>query len=204
MFFIVADAPAEEGCVQNSCCYEDKGIGETSFYAKILAGGNFLQNTAPNGNKLTYKAGYVVGAALGYRWCYGLRMEGEYAYRRNAIKKMHYFGEGQSRHGHFQTSSYMGNLLWDLPFSSWMGLWDVQSFIGAGIGYDSQKMHSSNSRIVFDQKWNHFSWQLMAGLTYPFFCNSHLTLEYTFHQGSCHFNNHSIGVGFVYNFDFLR
>ncbi len=62
-----------------------------------------------------------------------------------------------SKHGHFQTSSYMANLLWDLPLSSWgCAFWNIQPFIGAGIGYDFQQMHSSNSRIIFNQKWNQF------------------------------------------------
>ena len=134
-----------------------------------------------------------------------MRLEAEYAFRRNDIRKIHFFAEGFSKHGHFQASSYMANLLWDLPLSSWeCAFWNIQPFIGAGIGYDFQQMHSSNSRIVFNQKWNHFSWQLMAGLAYPIFCNTEITLEYKFHQGGCHFYNHSLGVGLVYKFGFLR
>ena len=142
---------------------------------------------------------------LPVRWVivgrYGLRLEAEYAFRRNAIKKIDFFVEGSSKHGHFQTSSYMANLLWDLPLSSWgCAFWNIQPFIGAGIGYDFQQMHSSNSRIIFNQKWNHFSWQVMAGLAYPIFCNTEITLEYKFHQGGRHFYNHSIGIGLVYKF----
>lgn len=167
---------------------------ETNFYAKIFGGANFLQNTTITGNKSKYDTGYIIAGSLGYHWCYGLRLEGEYAYRRNSIKKIHFFGEGSSNRGRFQTSSCMANLLWDLP------LWDIRPFIGAGIGYDFQRMHSSNSRIIFSQKWNHFAWQLMAGLAYPIFCNTEITLEYEFHQGGCHFRNHSVGVGFLYKF----
>lgn len=98
----------------------------------------------------------------------------------------------------------MANLLWDLPLSSWgCEFWNIQPFIGAGIGDDFQRMHASNSRIVFKQKWNHFSWQAMAGLAYPIFRNTEITLEYKFHQGG-HFYNHSIGVGLVYKFGFLK
>ena len=60
------------------------------------------------------------GILLPVRWvivgAYGLRLEAEYAFRRNAIRKIHFFAEGSSKHGHFQTSSYMANLLWDLPY----------------------------------------------------------------------------------------
>ncbi len=185
---------------EDSCC-----VDETNFYAKILSGANFLQNTTIDRKQIhisdrVYYCRFV-GLLLAY---YGLRLEAEYAFRRNAIRKIHFFAEGSSKHGHFQTSSYMANLLWDLPLSSWgCAFWNIQPFIGAGIGYDFQQMHSSNSRIVFNQKWNHFSWQVMAGLAYPIFCNTEITLEYKFHQGGCHFYNHSVGVGLVYKFGFI-
>lgn len=204
--FIAANAQGQEWYVEDACCYEDcYYAGEKNFYAKIFSGANFLQNTEATGSKSTYQAGYIIAGSLGYRWCYGLRLEAEYAFRRNAISKIHFFGQGYSKHGHYQASSYMANLLWDLPLSSWgCAFWDTQPFIGAGIGYDCQQVHSSNSRIVFKQKWNHFAWQLMAGVAYPIYCNTKITLEYIFHQAGSHFNNHSIGVGLIYNFDCFR
>lgn len=179
-------------------CYE----GETDLYAKILGGANFLQDTSISDNKTAYQAGYIISGSLGYRFCSDFRLEAEYAFRRNAIRKIHFVSEGSSRHGHSQTSSYMANLLWDLPLEC--TFWDMKPYVGAGIGYDFQQMHASNSRVVFRQKWHHFSWQLMAGLAYPLFCNTEITLEYNFHQGGCHFYNHSLGLGLVYHFDLLR
>lgn len=192
----------ESFCHEESCCYEDNCCdNETNFYAKIFGGANFLQDTTIEENKFKYDTGYIIAGSLGYSWCYGLSLEAEYAFRRNSIKKIHFFGQGHSKHGHFQTSSYMANLLWDVPLFSWGCLfWDIHPFIGAGIGYDFQRIHSSNSRIVFHQKWHHFSWQAMAGLAYPIFCNTDITLEYKFHQGGSHFCNHAIGVGLVYKF----
>jgi opacity protein-like surface antigen len=220
LIFMAANMQAQEQCPENSssdetnfeaqaqeCCYEDSCCIEgMNFYAKVLGGANFLQNTTINGNKSTYQTGYIVAGSLGYCWrYYGLRLEGEYAFRRNGIEKINFFTQGSSKHGHFQTSSYMANLLWDLPLCSWgCAFWNIQPFIGAGMGYDFQQMHSSNSRIVFNQKWNHFSWQAMAGLAYPIFRNTEVTLEYQFHQGGSHFYNHSVGVGLVYKFGFLK
>ncbi len=206
LFFIAADAQAQEWYAQKNCCYEDGCcLDEMHFYGRIFAGANFLQNTSLNGNKPKYDTGYIIEGSFGYHWCYGLRAEGEYAYRRNAIKKIHFPGQGSSNHGHFQTSSYMANLLWNLPSSSWgCALGNIRPFVGAGIGYDFQQMHASNSRIDFHQKWNHFSWQLMAGLGYEIFCNTELALEYKFHQGGCQFNNHSVGIQLVYKFGFFR
>lgn len=204
LFFMTVDAEEwfEEDiwCCEDICCFD-----ETPFYAKVLGGVNFLQNTSIQGNRASYQKGYIFAGSLGYSWCNGVRLEAEYAYRRNAISKIHFCGQGCSKRGHFQASSYMANLLWDLPLSTWWcAFGEIQPFLGAGIGYDFQKMHSANSSIIFNQKWRHFAWQVMAGFAFPIFCNAELTLEYQFHQGGCHFNNHSLGVGFIYQFDFLR
>lgn len=200
LFFNAANAHALEECGEDFCC-----ANETDLYAKIFGGANFLQDTEIDRNKSRYETGYIVAGSLGYSWCYGLSVEAEYAYRRNDITKTDFHVGGSSKHGHYQSSSYMGNLIWDLPLCSWgCDFWNIQPFIGAGIGYDFQQMHSKNSRYDFHQKWYHFAWQLKAGLAYPIFCNAEMTLEYIFHQGGSHFNNHSIGIGLVYKFDFLR
>lgn len=176
-------------CCENGC--------QKDFYGKILTGANFLQSTQTNGNKTKYDAGYIIAGSLGYYWCYGLRLEGEYAYRNNDVSKMHFVGQGFSRHGCFQSSSYMANLFWDIP----QCLYNLHPFLGLGIGYDCQRLCASNSRIRFNQRWSHFSWQLMAGVAYPIFCNTEFTIEYRFHQGGSHFNNHTLGFGIVYHFD---
>lgn len=207
LFFMAANAQAQEGCDEDFCCWDEDFycVDETNFYTKILSGANFLQSNAVKGNKSTYQTGYLIAGSLGYCWRYGLRLEAEYAFRRNTAKKTHFFVEGFSKHGHLQTSSYMINLLWDLPPSLWKcGFWNIQPFVGVGVGYDLHQMHSSNSRIIFNQKWNHFSWQMMAGLAYPIFCNTEITLEYKLHQGGHQLHNHSVGVGLVYNFGYLR
>lgn len=201
--FTAFDAYAEELITANSLCYQNcKCNYANNLYAKIWGGANFLQNTNITDNKSTYQTGYVVSGSVGWGFCNGFCLEAEYAFRRNAIKKIHFFGEGQSKHGHFQASSFMGNLIWDLPVTSWgCQFQDIQPYVGVGIGYDFQQMQSSNSRIIFKQKWNHFSWQVMTGVAYPIFCNTDITLEYKFHQGGSHFNNHSLGVGLVYKFN---
>lgn len=171
---------------------------DSHFYAKILGGVNFLQNTSISDNRASYNTGYIVSASVGYYLCSDFRVEAEYAYRRNRINHIHYFTEGHSKNGHFRTSSLMANLFWDIPAC---GFCNIQPFIGGGLGYDFQQMHSSNSRVVFHQKWRHFSWQLMAGLSYELFCNTDVTFEYRYHQGGCNFKNHTLGIGLEYNFD---
>lgn len=187
LFFTSADAQAQGLCVEN-------------FYGKILSGANFLENTSKDCNSASYQTGYVIAGSLGHSWQCGLQLEAEYAFRRNAINKIHFHTEGSSKRGHFQTCSYMVNLLWKLSPSSWGYCWNTQPYVGVGSGYDFQRMYSSNCRIIYNQKWNHCAWQAMAGLTYPIFCDTELALEYKFHQGGCHFYNHTIGVGLIYNF----
>lgn len=100
LFFMTTDAQAQEWCEENSCCSDDSCcVDEINFYAKILTGVNFLQNTSINRNKSTYQTGYIIAGSLGYYWRYGLRLEAEYAFRRNTIGKIHFFGQGFSRHG---------------------------------------------------------------------------------------------------------
>jgi len=97
-----------------------------------------------------YKTGYLVSGSLGYSWSYGLRLEAEYAYRRNSLKNFHFFGRTFSLDGYFQSSSYMANLLWGLPLSSWgCYFWQIQPSIGAGVGYDVQQIHANNSGLEF-------------------------------------------------------
>lgn len=189
--FFMADADAYEMCDVDSCC--------KNYYAKIFSGPNFLQNTTIDENEATYDTGYIIAGSLGYYCNHGLRLEGEYAFIRNNIKHIDFFGQGSSTRGYFQSSSCMVNLLWDLPYC-----WgSSQPFIGGGLGYDFQHMHSSNSLIIFNQNWNNFSWQIMAGIASSICANTDMTLEYRFH-GSGHFYNHSVGVGLVYKFDSFR
>lgn len=199
LFFMTTVAQAQECYDVNSCSYANNCC--TNFYAKMFGGANFLQTCTSEGVRSSYQTGYIIGGSLGYYWCYGLRLEAEYAFRRNDVRKIHFSGRHFSMHGHFQASSYMANILWDLPLSLWgCGFCNIQPFIGAGIGHDFQQIHSSNSRFVLTEKWNHFSWQVMAGLAYPVFCNTEMTLEYKFHKGGGHFYNHSVGVGLAYKF----
>lgn len=223
LLFMAADAQAQEHSPEESSCDEKQismhklknkaacktpavvetccCVYEKNFYARIFGGANFLQSTSIEGNHATYETGYIVDGSLGFCWrCYGLRLEAEYAFRRNAIDEIQFVILGSSHDGHLQTSSYMVNLLWDLPWP----FWNIQPFIGAGIGYDFIQMHAKNSRIVFNQKWKDFSGQVMAGFAYPIFCNTEMTVEYKFHEGGSHFLNHSLGVGLVYKFGYLR
>lgn len=192
LLFVAIAAEAQE---KDSCCADMKNV-----YAKVYGGANFLQSTSVSGNNASYNPGYIFSGSLGYCWLYGLHWEAEYAFRRNGISEITFYTQGNSQNGHFQTSSYMANMLWYVPLSTWgYGCWNFRPLIGAGLGYDFERMSASNSRVAFSQKWYVFSWQAMAGVAYTLFCNTEFTLEYKFHQGD-HFYNHAIGLSLAYKF----
>ena len=171
-----------------------------NFYTKLLGGVNFLQTESNGEIKPSFNPGYVVSGSLGYQWCSGLQVEVEYAFRRNSMRKIHYFGQDFKIPGSFQSSSYMANLLWD--FSIWeCFLGSIQPFFGGGIGYDVQQFQASEDGFKTVQNKKGFAWQLMAGLNYPLFSNTEIALEYRFHKGPLHnFFSHAIGVSFTYKF----
>lgn len=182
-------------CTQNCCIFGNE------FYGEIFGGPNFLQSSTDGGVRTKYKTGYVVSGSFGYSWCYGLRLEAEYAYRRNSYKNIHFFGRTFPIQGHFQSSSYMANLLWDLPLSSrGCNCWQIQPFIGGGVGYDVQQIHANNAGFGYRESKKGFAWQVSAGLAYPIFCNTTISIEYQFHKGSLnHIYNHTMGIGFTYH-----
>lgn len=176
---------------------------DNRFYAKAFGGANFLDRKDRDDVGLRFDTGFIVSGSLGYYWIHGLRLEAEYAYRRNCARRISFFGRSYPLSGHFQTFSYMGNLLWDVPLCDWgVELWGIKPFVGGGIGYDAHQGHGR--RIGVNVKWhrNGFAWQVMAGLGYPIYTNLDVSLEYKFHKGDLkNFYNHSVGMGLTYNFN---
>ncbi len=190
------DALAQD--FDNSCCDEyECSEDNLNFYAEVYGGSNYLQTETSGGIKSNFKTGYILGGSLGYRFCYGVRLEAEYAFRKNSYESVHFFGRTFSMDGHFQSSSIMANLLWDIPFASWgWNLWNVQPIIGAGIGYDSQKIRGVNETMHYDQTCRQFAWQMTAGLSYPLFSNIDIAVEYKFHKGGFNYiYDHSVVGG---------
>lgn len=193
------------------CCYDDCCYDENNLYVEIFGGANFLQVGTPKKHiHPSYDTGYMIDGAIGYRWNCGPRVEFEYAYRRNNLDNIKIYDTNYHPHGHLQTSSYMGNFLWDFNLAQWgYNCWDITPFIGAGIGYDVQQIKAHREVVEttdvdpnFHKEKKGFAWQVIAGLGYPIMCNANITLEYKFHRGPLtHVNNHTVGVGLVYQFN---
>ena len=176
-------------------CFSSLAHTEDHLYTKVLGGVNFLQTESNDGIKPEFHPGYIISGAFGYQWCQGWHVEAEYAFRRNSMKKIHYYGQDFKIPGSFQSSSYMANLLW----SCFLG--PATPFLGGGIGYDVQQFHACQDGFKTHRNQKGFAWQLMAGLNYPLFCCTEIALEYRVHKGPL--NNiisYVIGVSFSYNF----
>lgn len=166
------------------------------LYGEICGGVNFLQTETKNNIKPIYNPGYIVEGSIGIHECYGLRLEAQFAYRRNSLNRVHFFGRSFHRDGHFESFSYMGNVLWDIPWK-----YVLQPYIGGGIGYDFQQILTRGFGLSVKENKKDFSWQMMAGLKYEVPCSLDISLEYTFHQGSfSYIHSHSLGLCLTYEF----
>ncbi len=178
---------------EEPCCTD-------SLYGEIFCGSNFLDLQKKNLTRFIFDTGYVVSTSVGYRWCNGIRLELEYAFRHNSIDKIKILHRGFSLNGHFQSSSYMANLLWDLPTLGCDYL-DIQSYIGGGIGDSFEQFHINKGDVRIHENRRAFAWQLMAGLAYPIACDTDISIEYKFFKAdSNRLTNHSVGVGLKYKF----
>lgn len=173
------------------------------FYTKLLGGVNFLQTERHAGVRPRFHPGYIVSGAVGYRWCDGLNVEAEYAFRRSSMKELHFFGQDFDVRGYFQSSSYMANVIWEFP--SWEYLNCIQPFAGVGIGYDLQQFHASEAAFRIDRDRKGFAWQVMLGLSYPLHYNAEMAFEYRFHKGPLqNVFSHALAVSLIYKFTCLQ
>lgn len=191
------------------------------FYVGGLAGGNFLQTSKKHGRHAEFKTGYDVGGLIGYELCDGIRLEGEFTYRHNCLKSLkfshrRFSGDRRSNHkGNFRSMSYMANIIYDIPLSCQPCGWDFFPYVGAGIGYSSQRFSSHHChddefdgdfdfrfrRRHNNHKKNGFAWQVIAGLGYEIDACTDIALEYRFNKGRLeNFYNHSLNVALRYHF----
>ncbi len=158
------------------------------MYAGALGGINFL-NYRHDGAEVDFKTGWTAGAYTGYRFCNGLRLEGEAVYRYNRTKsfKLHHHDKVHVG-GHLRTWSLMANGLYDFDVDCWC----ITPYIGAGIGYDWSKIKACKETGNKDG----FAWQVIVGGLYPLTDCSEMGLEYRFHQNTrvTHLNNNTIDL----------
>lgn len=179
-----------------------KAVDVEGFYVGATGAADFLSN-AKRHREGRYETGFFGAIDLGYRWCSGLHLEAEVAYRYHRQKRhTDYYGYG-NRRGHRDVWAAMVNVLYDINMC-----WCVQPYVGVGLGYAHVKQH----RHLF-YSYNHdrnrdnaFAWQIIAGIAYPICDNIDVAVEYRFfdavtsnrHQKN--FFHNDIGVNLKYYF----
>jgi opacity protein-like surface antigen len=146
-------------------------------------------NTSPQPhiNQRRWKPGYDVGGSFGYRWNNGFRIEAEGSFRYNERK------ERKKTKGNHQTGGALANALYQ--FNIWC--LPVDMFFGAGLGYVNC-FHKDHGHA--DNKRDGFAWQLIGGLSFPFWERFEFTLDYRyFTEQRAKYRNNAVNAGLRFN-----
>lgn len=176
----------------------------SAFYGSVQGGVQFLDQARLNHINTNAKTGYFVGGALGYKSCYGFRLEGEVAYRRNSLHtlKIRSFDIAfdQPGRGHLDSVSYLANFLYDIPVC-----FCATPYVGIGLGYAHSRthLHVSQDGSFFNasERKNGFAWQAIGGISYPVLKCTDLTLEYRYYQPEARrYQDHNLVMGLRVHF----
>ena len=169
----------------------------SGFYLSGNVSCNFLALNKKHDTKLTFDPGIFVAPAIGYRFCNGLRVEGEFGYRHNNLKKLKFYGTSFHINGHLETYTGMANVYYDFPIC-----WCLKPYVGAGIGYANSKVKICQGNVLAKGHDNGFAWQVIAGVAYPISNNVDLAVEYRFFKNEriSRVQNHDIGGTLRYYF----
>lgn len=145
-------------------------VAHEGLYFKALGGANWtLVGNGPLFGQ-EFEAGYVVGGAAGYKFCNDISVEIEYAYRNSDVDHDFFVKRVTSQ-------SVMAHALYNLPFC----YYGVQPYVGGGIGYTNYDLDFNNDIAFFLErnhyKKNAFSWDAIAGFSYPLCYNLEIDLE---------------------------
>jgi opacity protein-like surface antigen len=155
-----------------------------------------------NGNTVSsqWKAGWGLLGAVGYRWYFGLRTEGEFSGR---VSWQRTFNNVNPWAGTQWDDSLMFNALYDFDFGS-----RITPFLGAGLGL-TQIQWGNNFRAVrnpaniYDAESIRMGWQLIAGFSFDVTEKLALAFDYRFKGANGGFGFPSNTAGrFINNFHY--
>jgi hypothetical protein len=169
----------------------------SDFYLSGNLSCNLLSHNKKHAAKVNVQPGVFVSPAIGYRFCNGFRLEGEFGYRYNHFNKLKFFGTTFHIDGRFETFSGMANIYYDIPLC-----FCLKPYIGAGIGYAHSFLKIRQGNAFHKSNCNNFAWQLIAGIAYPIRENVDFAIEYRFfkNEGVSRIQNHDIGGSLRYYF----
>lgn len=145
------------------------------FYVGALGGVNFIDLEA---GVFDYDmdTGYALGAFAGYRFCNGVRLEAELAYRRNAIGKFKFFDSELGANGSMKITTLMANALYEFSINS-----PLTPYVGLGLGYSRFAHHVTGDQIIDgDFTDDTCAWQAIVGVSYPITYCADLGIEYRY------------------------
>ncbi|MGZ3633187.1 MAG: porin family protein [Parachlamydiaceae bacterium] len=172
---------------------------EEGFYAGVLGGAQWANQSTRHHTKVDYKAGYLVGATLGFTWCNNWSVEGEFAYRHDKVDRVKFRGHhgsadvdvsSISRHhkvhnAHLRSYAVMANARYDFAIDC-----SFTPYLLGGIGYAKSKYTIKNRHHDSDVSGSHhkkshcsengFAYQVGAGFTMPIGYNTTLDVGYRF------------------------
>lgn len=164
------------------------------MYVGMLGGVNLLQNNHFHGHKVVYNTGYAAGAFAGYGFCNNVRVEGEFLYRRNNIKRFK-MDEESFHCGHRRSYSLMANCLYDFDFC-----FPVTPYLGLGVGADRDTLVVNFKEGHTHKNKTHFAAQAIAGFSYPVYDYTEMSIDYRYHWAMSHLYNHTFTLGLKYIF----
>lgn len=171
------------GLQGSECC--DEG-----FYVGGFAGVNFLQNLEKHGVEAKFKTGFAGGIAGGYKFRNNVRVEGEFAYRRNTLKSISFDGENDDLHGvkvTAETYAVMGNVYYDFDMGcGWT------PYLGAGAGWAQNRVKASSHDVEISGKDSGFAYQGIAGVSYRICPKTDLGLEYRYFASKNDLRDHAV------------
>lgn len=159
------------------------------------AGATFTRNAetefSGGQNKLEYDPGWLLDGSVGYGFGNGVRTELEFGYRRSSIDNIKGIGAGPGSNGRLTVFNVMGNALYDLDLTRWMGKWGdlsvmgwrLNPYIGAGIGYahfDADNIRNVINGSSIDDSNGNFAYQGIAGFSVDLDYNWAVTADYRY------------------------
>ncbi len=175
MFALIAMTSALFSSVAANECLEE------GLYVGGFGGVNFLHIDKASG----IKPGFMGGVSIGYKFENSVRLEGEFAYRRNRMKVPSYY----DGHCALTTHSVMANVYYDHDLG-----YEWTPYIGAGIGYahNTTMIHTKGDGVFSSQ--NKFAYQVMAGVNYKICDKTYAGLEYKYFKPQKHAHDHAVAV----------
>lgn len=167
------------------CCGKSHGV-----YLGGMAGVDLQIFDISSARVRTYPGGAVAGA-LGYKFQNGFRLEGEYSYRRNTIRKITDKGLGNLHGGGYaETQAYLVNLLFDIDLCK-----DWTPYLGVGYGHarlTSCVKTASNGN--FKKHSEGAASQYIGGVMHRIMYNTDLGAEFRYFRSRQHAQDYTLAL----------